>query len=928
MRTIRLWDLATGKEIRSVPLPSLAWSVFDVIFSPDGKLFAAHANENYGPILGGGGKHRIHIGEAATGKVLPPRKGSDCQFSGMTFSPDGTMLAACRRTAFDGKGPALVLWDTATGKEVRTFANVSAAVITPDGKRLVVNSERRRPLLEVPAKDDEDAGVIRVLELDTGREVRRLEGHRATVCVIAVSPDGRSLVSADEGPNRFGEGERIKTSVRLWDLNSGKLRRQWLGHEEQVTSLEFSPAGRVVLVADARDNLLLYDVASGDQRQRIPAGPAADRRHTFSPDGKLLLLHDQGGPFREWDIARGEERRRWGGSFLPGSMVYSPDGKVLVSRGPDGLVVWDVGAGKEWHGFPGPRSAVRVLAFSPDGRLVASVDQAGLFGIWEASTGKPLLPLSPDTPERAMQFRFSTDGALLSAVGKDGTVRVWELRGGLKERRFRIDIEEATRAWEGAEKADWGDPNGSPHEGMVYSPDGKLLAVLGEHNAIHLWHLTDARRVVLHGHEGAVGHMLFSPDGRLFASAGEDTTIRLWDAGTGKELANFRGAAKESAAFLFSPDAKVLAWSWGDALHLWDVAARQEVHRFPIAGDDEQTVAFHGFRDGHLAFHRDGKALAVAGYHAVHLWDLATEKELRTLGGEEYHDRYTSLFRSPDGAALAYVPSGHLEHALYEVATGHRTGDAFYWGDARAIAPDGKTLVVGRGPLKVVEMITGETMSELPFGHRGELTALAFSADGKLLATGGSDGTILVWDWRRGCCLAPTGPEKIGARELERAWHELGGKSAKTAYRAIATLTASGDEAVAWLEQRLHPVTEREREAIRQLLAALDDDRFKERDRASKELEQLGADAEPALRQALAGRLSPEATRRVEGLLAGPASTRWPLPMLQKVRAVQALEQIGTARAREVLEKLAHGIPEARLTREAQDALARLSPRR
>jgi hypothetical protein len=161
---------------------------------------------------------------------------------------------------------------------------------------------------------------------------------------------------------------------------------------------------------------------------------------------------------------------------------------------------------------------------------------------------------------------------------------------------------------------------------------------------------------------------------------------------------------------------------------------------------------------------------------------------------------------------------------------------------------------------------------------------------------------------------------------MEQAWDDLGRKPGQSACRAIGTLAAAGDDAAAWLGERLQPVGEKQREAIREGIAGLDDNRFERRAQASKELERFGADAEPLLRQALADKLSPETRRRVEILLADVG--RWPLPTLQKVRAVQPLELIGTARAREVLDKLARGIPEARLTREAQDALARLSRRR
>jgi WD40 repeat protein len=879
------WEMATGKELRSV---SLGFSVRAVLFSPDGKLFAAHVDDtdvHSGPPWK---DHTIHVGEVASGKVLHQllKKHHGCR--GVAFSPDGTMLAAFRdaKPTAEPREEVFVLWAVRTGKELRRFKDVVCAAFAPSGKRLALGKRDR---------------VIVLLEPATGREVQRLEVHPASVQVLAFSPDSRSLASADDATDL--PGEAIRTSVRLWDLDTGKVRHRWPGPPTTVgtavTSLQFAPDGLTIAVEDSMANLSLYDASSGKQRERFP-GPSHEHRcWTFSPDGKVLLLHEKDGPFREWDIARDKERRHWGWQGSTGHVIFSPDGKVLASRGRDGLFVWDVAAGKELHPFPGHRTPVQALAFSPDGRFAASLDESQVFGIWEVRTGKPLLPMPAEKPEVVRRFRFSADATILCAIGGDATARVWDLADGLKERQFRIGTAEAVHEW-------------------IYGPDGKVLAVPGPDNAIRLWDLVAGKELrTLRGHQDKVDSLIFSPDGKLLASAGQDRSIRLWDTGTGKELQRFTGGEKESASFLFSPDGKVLAWSWGEGLHLWDVAAGKEIRR--LAG-----AAANG------AFLGDGKTLAVADREAVHLWDLVTGKELHTVPPDPRNYSSVSLVRYPGGAVLASAAKEIKlwEHVFFDVATGRRLENVSSSGGRISFSPDGKILVQGGGALRFVEMLSGDGVGTIPGGHRGDETALAFSGDGKLLATGGSDGSILVWDWPRASGLMPAGTEKSGTQELERAWEDLAGKSARTAYRAIGTLTAAGDEAVALLEQRLQPVGEKDREAIRRLIAALDDNRFEQRAGASKELEQLGADAEPVLRQALAGKLSPEAARRVEGLLAGPDIGRWSGQTLQKVRAVQALEQIGTTRARTLLEKLAGGSPEARLTQEAADALARLARRR
>jgi WD40 repeat protein len=880
---VRFWEVATGKEIRSV---ALGQAVRAVVFSPDGKLFAAHADDTDALSGPPWSDHTIHVGEVAGGKVLHEFHKEHHGCREVAFSPDGALLAAFRdaEPSNEPRKEVFVLWDVRTGKELRQLKDVSSAAFTPDGKKLAVGKR---------------GGVILLLDPHTGREAGRLEGHRATVRALAVSPDGHSLVSADEGPDRPRKRKQPRTSVRLWDLDTGKVLHELRGYDETVIALQFAPDGKTVAAEDSKGNLLLYDATFRKQRHRFPGGGRWDYTYTFSPDGKVLLLQEKEGPFREWDIARGEERRRWGGQTPAAVLVYASDGKVLASRGSGGLFVWDVAAGKELNSFAGHRAAVQALAFSPDGRFVASLDQANVFGIWEARTGKPLLPIPPDNPEAVLRFRFAADGAFLSAIGKDGTVRVWEPAAGMKVRQFRIGTEETVPQW-------------------VYGPDGKVLAVPGADNAIHLWDPAAGKELrALHGHQDKLGDLTFSPDGKLLASAGQDRSIRLWDAGTGKELQRFTGGEKESASFLFSPDGKLLAWSWGQGLHLWDVAAQKETRRLANTGAPN-------------SFLRDGKTLAVADREAVHLWDLATGKELHRVPSDVRSYSSVTLSSYPEGAVLASAARElkPWQHVVFDVATGRRLENISDGGGKIAFSPDGKTLVQGGGALGFVEMLSGDAVGTIPGGHRGDETALAFSADGKLLATGGSDGTILLWDWWRASGLLPAATEQIGAWELEWAWEDLGGKSGKTAYRAIGTLMAAGDEAAAWLGQRLQPFAERDREVIRRLIAALDDDRFEERTRAAKELVQIGAEAEPVLRQALADKLPAEARRKVEGLLSGPNVGHFSAQTLRKLRAVQALEQIGTARAREVLEKLSGGIPEARLTREAADALERLARRR
>jgi hypothetical protein len=197
------------------------------------------------------------------------------------------------------------------------------------------------------------------------------------------------------------------------------------------------------------------------------------------------------------------------------------------------------------------------------------------------------------------------------------------------------------------------------------------------------------------------------------------------------------------------------------------------------------------------------------------------------------------------------------------------------------------------------------------------VTSVALLPDGRRLATGLGDGTVLVWD------LAP---QAAAAKELQALWADLAGDDARKAYRAVHGLVAAPAQAVAYLKNHLQPVSEVEPQRVERLLADLDSDKFAVREAASKELAALGERVEPVLRRALKGSPPVEVRRRVEALLDALTGLP-PRDTLRAVRAIGVLERVGTPEARQVLRTLAGGLASARQTREAKEALARLARR-
>ncbi len=196
--------------------------------------------------------------------------------------------------------------------------------------------------------------------------------------------------------------------------------------------------------------------------------------------------------------------------------------------------------------------------------------------------------------------------------------------------------------------------------------------------------------------------------------------------------------------------------------------------------------------------------------------------------------------------------------------------------------------------------------------------------NGKAVATGMRDGSVLIWDM-----APPKSPAKVASKTdkeiiLERVWPDLASDDARQAYRATRLMVDSSDRTIPFFEKHLKPAADTDSKLRERLLADLDSNQFATRDKAAKELAKLGEQIEPSLRKALEGQPSEEVRRQIKAILDAPRA----VPSgeaLRTLRAIQVLERIGTPEARDVLKKLAAGAAGARQTREAQESLERLS---
>jgi WD40 repeat protein len=428
----------------------------------------------------------------------------------------------------------------------------------------------------------------------------------------------------------------------------------------------------------------------------------------------------------------------------------------------------------------------------------------------------------------------------------------------------------------------------------------------------------------------------FSPDGKAFAWAGR--RICLCDTATRKELRRLGKEGDHVLSIAFSPDSKILAAGnsigW---LRLFDVSTGQELRL--LGGGYGGIVC--------LSFSPDGKAIVLAHERSgsITVWEVATGNRLLTIRvAQDFRVMVNTVAFSPDNRRLvtglvALNTQGLVDNLyLWDAKTGQVMGHlAGQFGQIGAVAfsPDGKTLASASGDkrfhggsdftIRLWEITTGQERGSFQ-GHESGVASLGFAPDGRRLVSAGEDSTAIVWDitgLRENRRLRDL---NAASRDLESIWGDLVNADTAHAHAIIWSLVALPQRTVAFLKDRLRPTAPANPKRVEDLITELASDHFQVRQNATQELGRLGELAEATLRQKLQEKIPLEMRQRVEHLLqkVEPAISR---EKLRELRAIEVLEHIGTAEAQKVLQGLATGAPEARLTQEAKASLGRLAKR-
>ena len=520
------------------------------------------------------------------------------------------------------------------------------------------------------------------------------------------------------------------------------------GHEDDVTSVAFSPDGTLIASGSYDDTIKLWDVATKENIATLEGHDGYVTSVSFSPDSTLIASGSYDDTVKLWDVATKENIATLEGhKNTVFSVSFSPDGTLLASGSYDKTVkLWDVATKENIATLEGHKNTILSVSFSPDGTLLASAALDGIVNLWDVATQESIAILEEKFwwvhPSSVV---FSPDGTLLASGTSDNTINLWDVATQKSIGKLRVE-------------------SGST-ELVSFSPDGTLLASAGSHyGTVELWDVATKKNIAtLEGHEDYVTSLAFSPDGTTLASGSEDGTVKLWDVTLSRaSIVKISGDEQESIA--------------GAALLNPLVVEVKDQDNNPI--QDVQVTFTVTIGDGMLS----------GEFTVEHVKTDNNGRAARTftLG----HGGINAIEVSIKYKSVVFIAVGVSPHQIAVLKTHADDLTA-----VEAFSPDGTLLASGGGNLhnpytggtvKLWDITTKEIIATLET-HTYIIVSLSFSPDGAMLAAGSYDGTVMLWDMKTYEIIAT-----LAGHDITGLNSFFGGWFTPVSFSPDGTLLASG----------------------------------------------------------------------------------------------------------------------------------------
>lgn len=694
----------------------------EIAYFPDGTRFAVATS------IG------TWIYDSITGKELYQLTDHTNGVYRIRFSPDGNTIAT---ESADGR---ILLWNTNSGEQIHTFSDddfgLYDPVFTPNGKIIAVQCAEKFTYFQK---------TLRLYDVKTGKHINTIsESTNRFYNNVRFSPDNKTLLTWQYRRIKLWD---VATAQQLKTINTPAESQ----HDGKIEDVQFSPNGRTLSVLCSRypgvGTVYFRNINSEEwnqlKRSRQNTNDKGYSSMFFSPDGNTLAtLHKSDIRVDLWDADTGKYINSLFGNH--GSKIFtlcfSDNGRIIATGGRDGTMhLWAAKQGMHLMPLSGHKEQISNIVISPDGMTILSKSTDNTVHLWNAITGQLLNTLEGYT-KGIYDITITPDRNTIASWSSDKTLRLYDYNTGKLHKQHKLNEQHKLNGIEGDVRT------------FYFAPNGNTFITQSIWSGVYLWDLDTGKLINrLSERKNYIDYVHISPNGKTIAAGGDDDIILIWDANTGQLLNTITDIKGELYQVHYSTDGSIIVSSSSEmTTQLWN----------PNTGQLIRTITgISGWIDG-AYFSKNANSIVTSIHFesdgdGSFLWDGMTGEHIRDLS----HSGATSLVSSsPDGKIIAIV-DGHGSFVdLFDIfnrqhlksLVGHVSLESCGGGTISDVrfSHNGQTIATASG-VDATAIIwnpnTGERIKTLS-GHTSGISSLAFSPDGKTLASGSSDGTILLWD--------------------------------------------------------------------------------------------------------------------------------------------------------------------------------------